>query len=293
MRLDDPLMGLALAGLAGLGVLVATGSTARRPSLRARAAGVHSVLRLRLRQAGLDDVTPGQFCVASLLAGAAAGVAASLLFGPGVPAAAVAAAGSAAPLLLWRHRRARRRAVAGEAWPRLIEELRVMTGAMGRSIPQSLVELGASSPEELRPAFVAGQREWALTTDMGRTIEVMKAHLEDPTFDVLAETLLVAAEVGGDLDQRLADLAEDRRRDLSERKEAEARQSGARFARAFVVLVPAGMAVAGLTVGDGRDAYRAPQGQALVLLGLVVLGACWIWATQLMRLPRARRVFDR
>jgi tight adherence protein B len=160
-------------------------------------------------------------------------------------------------------------------------------------VPQALLEVGLRGPEELRPAFTAAQREWALSTDFERTVAVLKERLADPTADATCETLLVVHEVGGDLDSRLAALAEDRRRDLQDRQEAEAKLAGARLARMFVLLVPAGMAVAGLNVGDGREAFRSPLGQALVVVGIALTGACWWWAGRLMRLPVEERVFDR
>lgn len=174
----------------------------------------------------------------------------------------------------------------------MIEELRVQTGSAGRSIPQALLEVGLRGPAELQPAFRAAQREWALTTDFERTVRVLTARLDDPTADAACETLLIASEVGGDLDRRLAALAEDRRQDLQGRKEAEAKQAGARLARSFVILVPAGMAFAGLSVGDGRAAYGTAQGQALVVAGIAMVLICWIWAGRVMRLPEPDRVFD-
>ena len=53
----------------------------------------------------------------------------------------------------------------------------------------------------------------------------------DPTADATFETLLVAHELGGtDLGRRLTDLASDRLADVHARKDARARQAGARFA---------------------------------------------------------------
>lgn len=250
-------------------------------------------VQIVMTQAGLDGVRPTQFLAASATVGALVAVPAVAVFGPGLPAALVVVAASATPTIAWRRERRRRRRAAAAAWPRLIEELRVLTGAVGRSIPQALLEVGLRGPEEMQPAFRAAQREWALTTDLERTVSILKSHLADPTADATCETLLVAAEVGGDLDPRLAALAQDRRQDLAGRREAEAQQAGARFARAFVILVPGGMALAGLSVGDGRAAYQTTQGQLLVACGLLVMAVCWWWAGRVMHLPEPERVFDR
>ncbi len=68
-------------------------------------------------------------------------------------------------------------------------------------------------------------------------------------------------------------------------------RAGVRFARFFVPVVPAGMAVAGMAVGDGRAAFSTPGGQVAVVVALAIDTACWIWATRLMRLPEEERVF--
>jgi tight adherence protein B len=51
------------------------------------------------------------------------------------------------------------------------------------------------------------------------------------------------------------------------------------------------MAVAGMSVGTGRDAYQTPTGQALVVLGIALVVACWLWAGRLLKLPEEERVF--
>jgi tight adherence protein B len=286
---------LLLAATAAIGMhLLLTSRSARgraRGSSRRQRYQEH--VRSLLDQVGLDGVSASQFGVASGVVGAAALVPAVAVFGLGVPAALIGAVAALVPGAAWRRRHAATRQVARDAWPALIEELRVLTGSAGRSIPQALLEVGARGPVELRDAFDAAQREWALTTDFERTVRVLKHRLADPTADAACETLLVASEVGGDIDRRLRALAEDRREDLRGRKEASARQAGARLARAFVVLVPAGMALAGLSVGEGGAAYRTAQGQVLVAVGIAMVVACWVWASVIMRLPEPERVFDR
>ena len=225
------------------------------------------------------------------LLGAAAGYA---VFGAPLPALALGAFAGSFPIAGYRNRRRTRRAVAQEAWPRMIEEIRLLTGSLGRSVPQALFEVGARGPEAMRPAFAAARREWLISTDFPRTVRVLKDRLADPTADATCETLLVAHEVGGtDLDRRLRDLIDDRIQDVQGRKDARSKQAGVRFARAFVLIVPLGMAAAGVSVGEGRAAYRQPMGQLAVLIGLALVVLCWMWAGSIMRIPEEERVFER
>ena len=245
-----------------------------------------------LSQAGLEGVRPGEFISVMAVLFMVAGAATYALFGGLLPAFVAGCFGATAPAASYRTRRERIRAEAREAWPRLIEEMRLQTNSLGRSIPQALFDVGRRAPEELRPAFAAAEREWLISTDFEKTVAVLKERMADPTADAACETLLVAHEVGGsDIDKRLAALAEDRVQDLQGRKDARAKQAGVRFARRFVLIVPAGMALAGLSIGTGRDAYETPLGQLLVVAGLAVVLGCWMWAGRLLRLPAEERVF--
>ena len=264
------------------------------PRTKVVQAHTHLSIDTWLVQAGLDKVNPKEFAsvVAALCAGA--GVCAYAVFGSLAVAGGVACFAASFSVAGYRARRIDRRQKALEAWPQMIEEIRMQTSSLGRSIPQALFEVGCRSPDELRPAFDAAYREWQLTTDLNSTLSVLKDMLADPTADAACETLLIAHEVGGsDLDRRLESLAEDRRQDVQGRKEARSRQAGARFARTFVLVVPVGMALAGMSIGNGRDAYQSSTGQLVVLVALILVIVCWIWAGLVMRLPEPERVFDR
>jgi tight adherence protein B len=245
-----------------------------------------------LAQAGIGDVSARQFALVTSGLGALGAVAGLAMFGGVVPALILAVCVAATPLASYRVRRQRLRATAQEAWPRLIEEIRIRTSGLGRSVPQALFEAGERAPAGLRPAFAAAQREWVLSTDFERTVAVLKDGLADPTADAACETLLVAHEVGGsDLDRRLEALIEDRVIDVQGRKDARSKQAGVRFARSFVLLVPLGMALVGMSVGNGRAAYATPWGQTMVVVGIASVVACWVWAGRLLRLPEEQRVF--
>lgn len=287
---------LVLAVLAGSGVwsllraMAPPGDDGGSPSASARP--ITARIDTWFRQVGVDDVDRREFAgVVALLLVVSASMAYAL-FGGVVPAVAIGFCGASLPFASHRHRRRTRHRRAQDAWPRMIEEMRVQTSSLGRSIPQALFDVGDRGPEELRPAFAAAHREWLLTTDLARTLAVLKGRLADPTADMACETLLVAHELGGsDLDRRLEALADDRRRDVQGRKDAQSRQAGARFARLFVLVVPAGMALAGTSIGNGRAAYRTATGQVVVVLALLLVAGCWVWAGRVMRLPEPDRVF--
>ena len=290
------MIGLLLALVGAYGVFLLYTSLVRddaEPAPRSRRIDER---RARLQdwivQAGLADVRPVELATVTGALFVVGAVVAFALFGGVFPALVSGAFAASFPIASSRARRERRRSDAREAWPRLIEEIRLLTGSLGRSIPQALFEVGRRGPTELRPAFAAAEREWLLSTDFARTCAVLKARLADPTADAACETLLVAHEVGGsDVDRRLAALVEDRIQDLQGRKDAKAKQAGVRFARRFVLIVPIGMALAGLSIGTGRAAYQTAIGQLLVALGVVVVAACWLWAGRLLRLPEEDRVF--
>lgn len=245
-----------------------------------------------LVQSGLENVRLVEFIGVEVVLFVVAGAIGFAVYGGLLAAVAVAAAAATIPVASARARRRARRDLAREAWPRMIEEIRLQAVSLGRSIPQALLGVGLRGPEELRPAFVAAQREWLISTDFERTLNVIKAQLADPTADAVCETLLIAHEIGGtDVDQRLRALIEDRIEDLQGRKDARSKQAGVRFARFFVLIVPFGMALVGLLIGDGRAAYETATGQLAVLGAFGLMALCWIWAGQLLKLPEEQRVF--
>ncbi len=246
-----------------------------------------------LNEAGLGDARLRDFALAcsTLCLGAFLGTLA--LFGGVLPALLTALGVSGTPVALYRKRRHKRLQEAQEAWPRIIEEIRLLVANSGKSIPAALFTAGARAPASLRFGFEAAEREWQLTTNFERAISVLKSTLAHPTGDTIAETLLGAYAVGGvDLESRLRDLSDDRVGDLTARKDARSKQAGARFARVFVLAVPVGMALMGLGIGRGRASYQTTTGQVLVAVGILVVIACWYWASSIMSLPAERRVFS-
>jgi tight adherence protein B len=290
-------LAIAMAGAYGVFLLYTAGVLGWR-GLGVGDGRIRSQSQLRantrqwLAQAGLEGVGPAEFfTVMAVLFVVGAGLTFGVLGAP-LPALAVGGFAATYPAASYRARRQQRRARAAESWPRMIEEIALLAGSLGRSVPQALFEVGRNSPEEMRPAFAAAHRQWLISTDFERSVAVLKAGLADATADAACETLLVAHEVGGtDVQRRLTALVEDRVADLQGRKDARARQAGARFARRFVLFVPVGMALVGLSIAGGHDAYRSAEGQLAALGAIAMVVACWLWSGRIMRLPEEERVF--
>lgn len=244
-------------------------------------------------RAELGGVRPAEMAAVMALMFTVGAAVAFALFGGPLPAVVAGIFAASAPVASHRARLGQRRRQARDAWPRMIEEIRLQTGAMGRGVPQALFEVGRRGPVEMRPAFEAAEREWHLCTDFSRSVALLERHLDDATADAACETLLVAHEIGGsDLHRRLGALVEDRIQDVQGRKDAAAKQAGVRFARRFVLIVPLGMALVGLSIGTGRSAYQTTLGQGALVAGIASVVVCWVWAGRLLRLPEEERVFD-
>jgi tight adherence protein B len=241
---------------------------------------------------GLGEFDPRALAAAMFVLALVGFAFGTVIFGGVIAAAIIAIFSATTPIGVARIRHERIIAHAHRAWPSIIEEIRLLTGTLGRSIPQATFEVGLRSHDGLRPAFESAHREWLISTDFSRSLEVLKRQLSHNTADIVAETLLTAHELGGgEVGNRLGALAQDRMTDQQHRRDAIARQAGVRFARWFTLIVPAGMALTGLSIGDGRAAYATGAGQMFVAGALIMIVACWLWAGRIMRMPTEERVF--
>jgi tight adherence protein B len=58
-----------------------------------------------------------------------------------------------------------------------------------------------------------------------------------------------------------------------------------------MIVVPFGMAVVGVGIGDGREAFGTPGGQLAVLVAFAMMAGCWVRAAKLLKLPEKERAF--
>jgi tight adherence protein B len=287
-------IGIVVAATGGYGVFLLVTSAAGWRGIGLR----HAAPMRRRRTVDLPDALgAGARDLVALLTvcGTVSGLFGLALFGAPAAGLVMLVAGLGAPVSVLRGRRRAHAEQVAQAWPAMLEELRMQTSSLGRSIPLALLDVGSrSATPSMRAAFAAANRHWLLSNDFAPTVAILKSELRSATADMVLETLLVAYEVGGsELDRRLEALIEDRSQDLASRRDARSRQAGVRFARWFTVAVPLGMALVGVSIGDGRAAYRTGGGQLAIAVAVAMTALCWWWAGITMRLPEQERVFVR
>ena len=107
-----------------------------------------------MTQAGMVGVRPLELASVEVTVFVGSAVLAWIVFGALLPAVLAGLFGAAAPIAVYRARRRTLLDEARDAWPYLIEEMRLLTGALGRSIPVAMLEAGRKSPTApMRAAF--------------------------------------------------------------------------------------------------------------------------------------------
>lgn len=227
-------------------------------------AGVHAP---RLPVARRQDPTAVLYAVAAgLLGGSVA------LILTAVPVVAVLAAAVAAfvPTFVRRRREIRARRARLASWPTLLDDVTSAVRA-GMNLPEAIARAGEHS--QLPDEFARFESEYRRTGDFTTSITDLRARINEPVFDQLAQALVVTREVGGtDLTGVLRSLGTFVREEIHLRGELEARQSwtvnSARMAVAAPWIV--------LLLLSSRPATIAAYSQlsgALVLIGVAISSA--------------------
>jgi tight adherence protein B len=243
-----------------------------------------------LTRAGLHDVTPRDFLLFSLGAGASAALVAQLVLGWGVVTALAGALGLVGPFAYYVHRHDRRRAALQDALVDAIAQIRDGIRA-GLSVQEALLGLAQSGPLPPRPEFARLVRE-SRFDGFEAALDAMRARLADPLFDVVAVSLAINDRLGGrNVSQVLDRLAHATRSQLQVQRELRAYQARNVASARTVAALPLLLLVVIRRINPSYVAlFDSPWGQALlaVCVASIAVGyAGMLWTT---RLPVDRRV---
>jgi len=259
--------------------------------LRWRRSGAQvSGRQLWLHQAGVA-LTPRQFWAGSLLVGASAFGAVTVVTGAPLVGIVPGAAVAALPRAYFARRRAARLRLVQEAWPDGLRDL-LSSVTAGRSLSQALTGLAATGPEPLRQAFA----RYPLLARMLGTVpalEIVREELADPTSDRVIEVLILAHERGGQVVRDLLDdLVAATTKDIKLLEEIETEGLEMRINSRAVLVLPWLVLVA-LNIREGpfRAFYRSSGGLIVVLAGGLLSAVGYLVVARLARSLGEQRVF--
>jgi tight adherence protein B len=282
-------------GLVGLGLWLAHDGLVRpvRPAPASR-------VRLRERvgdwllQAGLEGVTL-PILVCTTLAGAlAGGLLVHVLLGWPVADLVGAAAGGLAYPLWLRGRHARQRGRVRQALVEVIERIRDAV-ASGLDVGTALVDLAQNGPPVLRPQLQQLAAELSAGVPFAESVQGLRRRLADPTFDLVAEALILRDEVGGDrFGVCLDEVARGVRAQIALRGRLAAARGRLYLSARILALLPLGLLVyLRWSSPAAARAYQTAVGQELLAAAALVIVVGYLATLWLARLDEDERVLVR
>ncbi|MEW6474324.1 MAG: hypothetical protein AB1679_18890 [Actinomycetota bacterium] len=242
-----------------------------------------------LDQAGAS-VSPAQFVGVSVGVAICAFIVVWAVSGAASVALVPAAVAGSLPRAWYARQRARVVQERVAAWPEALRDL-VAHLEVPMALHGSLVELGHSGPEPLRPTW----RRYATLTaalDARAALEALREQLADPVSDRIFEVLLVAHEQGASVAiDALRDLAASTTADLRLAEQIETAQLEHKIeARACVVLPFVVLVLLCSSSPPYREFYASPGGWLVIATGAVMSLGGTVIIDRLGRLPAEERV---
>ncbi len=217
-------------------------------------------------------------------------IAAAALWSGALPIAVILGCVSAPlPFVIVVQRAERNAKKMRQAWPDVIDSL-VSGVRAGASLPDLLVEVGLSGPEELRPYFVAFAHDFRADGRFDKALTLLKDRCADPVADRIVEALRLARSVGGsNLSQLLRDLGVLLREDTRIRGELEARQSWTVNAARLGIAAPWLVLLMISSQAHAAQAYSTPEGVGILLGGAVACFFAYLMMRRIGRLSNDQR----
>lgn len=180
--------------------------------------------------------------------------------------------------------------VPAELWPDVVDDLASAIRA-GLSLPQAVIELCNSGPEQLRPAFQLCRDQYQATGDFNAGLNLIAKNLEDPQADKFVVSLQIAHEVGGaDLGVLLRTLSEVMREELVLRGEIVARQSWTVNGAKLAVAAPWVTALVLSTRDTAANVYMSAGGIRMLAICAVISVLAYLAMMKIAELPTEKRL---
>jgi tight adherence protein B len=183
-----------------------------------------------------------------------------------------------------------RKKVPADLWPDVVDDLASAIRA-GLSLPQAVIELCNSGPEQLRPVFQLCRDQYQATGDFNAGLNLVAQNLEAPQADKFVASLQIAHEVGGaDLGVLLRTLSEVMREELVLRGEIAARQSWTVNGAKLAVAAPWVTALVLSTRDTAANVYMSASGIRMLGICAMISVLAYVAMMKIAELPAEKRL---
>lgn len=177
-----------------------------------------------------------------------------------------------------------------DVWPDVVDDLASAIRA-GLSLPQAVIELCHSGPEQLKPTFTLCRDQYQATGDFNAGLDLVAKSLATPHSDKFVASLQVAHAVGGaDLGVLLRTLSEVMREELVLRGEIVARQSWTVNGAKLAVAAPWVTALVLSTRETAANVYLSAGGIRMLAICAVISIFAYLAMMKIAELPTEKRI---
>jgi tight adherence protein B len=171
------------------------------------------------------------------------------------------------------------------AWPEAIDSL-VSALQSGIPIPEAVISLSNRGPKPLQSIFAHIENRLLRGEDFSHVMSHEKRLANSAISDQVFETLVLAKDFGGkDSNTALRLLAEFVREDLAVVEEIRTKFGWVKNSAALATAAPWILLVLLSTQSSTREAFASPSGFKILILGILLTAAAFLWMEKVGALP--------
>lgn len=202
-------------------------------------------------------------------------------------AAAVGIFASATLYLRSQQIRRLRRSELASAWAGYLDQTRAKMLTTSRSLSYVMFEQDSAASPFLAELMQHGRREFENSGDLEKALHAVwyAGEDEEVTNYVCSALCDSLGSTSSQIENHLSLISTTVRSRNELKQETKSRLAGVRTARAFIVIIPIGMALAGFSFAGSISPFLTPVSIVQMLTALAILTLCWFWSNKLMTFP--------
>lgn len=172
-------------------------------------------------------------------------------------------------------------------WSSYLDQTRAKMLTTSRALPYVFFDQTYIGSRFLNELLQDGRREFENSGDLGKALlTIWEQGNEDCTSYVCSALCNSIGATTSQIEDQLKIISSTLRSRNALNREADSRLAGVRTARTFIVIIPLGMALAGLSFAGSTAPFTTPFALLQIAIALLTLVGCWIWSNRLMTFPK-------